>query len=66
MFGSFFSMARIIGMVVCFSLGVIFEVKNVNNYWRIIFALSGVIGFIQTLLVFLFVPNVPGDLLARG
>ena len=64
--GSFFSMGRIVGIVLCFAIGVALQVSNVTNYWRIIFIIPGIIGLTQTIMVFFFVPDVPGDLIERG
>lgn len=64
--GSFFSMGRIVGIVFCFAIGVALQVSNVTNYWRIIFIIPGIIGLAQTIMVFFFVPDVPGDLIERG
>jgi SP family facilitated glucose transporter-like MFS transporter 1 len=61
--GSFFSMGRIIGIVFCFAIGVGLQVQNVTNYWRIIFIIPGIIGLVQTVMVYFFVPDVPGDLI---
>lgn len=63
--GSFFSMGRIVGIVLCFAIGVALQVSNVTNYWRIIFIIPGIIGLTQTIMVFFFVPDVPGDLIER-
>lgn len=56
-------MGRIIGIVICFAIGVALQVSNIPNYWRIIFIIPGIIGFVQTVLVFFFIPDVPGDLI---
>lgn len=56
-------MGRIIGIVICFAIGVALDVKNIPNYWRIVFVIPGIIGFAQTVLVFFFIPDVPGDLI---
>jgi len=64
--GSFFSMGRIVGIVLCFAIGVALQISNVTHYWRIIFIIPGIIGLAQTIMVFFFVPDVPGDLIERG
>lgn len=60
--GSFFSMGRIVGIVMAFALGVILDVTNVPHYWRIVFIVPLILGMVQTIMVFFFVPQVPGDL----
>lgn len=64
--GSFYSLARIIGIIFCFSIGLILEIKNIPHYWRIVFVIPGIIVFIQTLLIYFFIPDIPEDLIKRG
>lgn len=61
--GSFFSMGRIVGIVICFAIGVALDVSRVPHYWRIIFIIPGIIGVVQTIMVYFFIPHVPGDLI---
>lgn len=64
--GSFYILARIIGIIFCFSIGLVLEIKNIPHYWRIVFVIPGVIVFLQTILIYFFIPDIPGDLIKRG
>lgn len=59
-------MGRIFGIVFCYALGLILSLENVENYWRIMFVLPGAMAVIQTILLVLFVPDSPVEMLQRG
>jgi hypothetical protein len=62
LFGSFFSLGRITGIVFCYLLGLIFQLTNTPSYWRIMFAIPGALAIIQAILIKLYVPASPIEL----
>ena len=61
--GSFFSLGRVIGMVFCYGLGVIFYETHVDAYYRIMFTMPAGFAVLQALLIFFFVPDSPVEML---
>lgn len=59
-------MGRITGILYCYGLGTVLKQTGVPDYWRIMFVMPGAMAVIQSLLIFLFVPDSPIDLLKRG
>lgn len=68
-FGAFTQLHVIIGIVLCYLLGVIFTLTDVEPEitWRVLFSLTGVTAIIQScLLLFNFIPESPVSLIANG
>lgn len=65
LFGSFIGLGRIIGIVVCYGIGVILYDTNVWAYYRIMFVVPGSLAVIQSILFIFVMPDSPLDMLEQ-
>lgn len=56
-------MGRITGILFCYGLGTLLSQLEVNEYYRIMFAMPGALALLQSILIFLIVPESPIDML---
>lgn len=62
---SIFSIGRVVAIVLGYLLGLILYLLDVPSYYRIMFCIPGILAIIQTILIYLFVPNTPTELFAN-
>jgi hypothetical protein len=63
--GTFFSLGRTFGLVFCFAVGVALQLNPFNQYYRIVFAIPGMLSLIQTITIHSFVPDTAVEMIAR-
>jgi sugar phosphate permease len=66
MLGYFFSLGKIVGVMIVISLTLIFAATSVAIYWRVLFTLSCGFAVLQAVLVFFFVRETPTELIEKG
>lgn len=56
---SMFSLGKVLGIVIAYSLQQVLKAANYYYAWRIILAFNGFMCIIQVILVLFFVPDSP-------
>jgi hypothetical protein len=63
--GSVFSIGRVAAIVLGYLLGLIFYLAEVENYFRVMFLLPGIMALTQSVLMIWFIPDSPTELFAH-
>ncbi len=66
MFGLFFSLGKIVGVVFEATLELIFDAAPFDISWRILLSLTAVFSVIQAILIFFFGSNTPTEMIEKG
>lgn len=66
MLGLFFSLGKIIGVLIEAILEIIFEAAPFAISWRILLSLTAVFAVIQAVLMFFFGSDTPTEMIERG
>lgn len=68
-FGAFTQLAHIFGVVICYLLGMIFDLTNAENtifFWRFMFSCTTVFIIFQTIFIMVhYVPESPNSLIEK-
>ncbi len=64
--GTFPSLGRCIGIVVCYALGILCTYVCPNIAWYIMFGFPALLSFLQSVLLVLFVPESPLEMLHKN
>lgn len=66
MLGLFFSFGKIIGILIAVAMELLFPVIPDPVFYRIILSMTAAFSILQAILVFLFCPSTPTELIERG
>ena len=66
MLGLFFSLGKIIGVLIATFLELIFDAAPFDFDWRILLSLTAFFSVIQAILIFFFGSDTPTEMIERG
>lgn len=66
MLGLFFSLGKIVGVIIATVLELIFHAADVHLGWRILLSLTAVFSTFQAILIFFFGSDTPTEMIEKG
>jgi sugar phosphate permease len=66
MLGLFFSLGKIVGVLIATFLELIFDAATFSWSWRILLSLTAFFSIIQAVLIFFFGSDTPTEMIEKG
>lgn len=66
MLGLFFSLGKIIGVIIATVLELIFDAAQFDFSWRILLSLTAFFSTVQAILIFFFGSDTPTEMIEKG